>query len=294
MFVPPYRISLSGGGIKGFAHIGALEVLEAKDLLKTVREYVGISAGAFCALGMCIGCSIFEMRELVMRMDFQSIQHIDPETVLNFPETYGIDNGLNLEKLLAAVLKAKHVAPNITFAQLEAMRIGPNLRVFATNITKCIPQEFSAALTPDIEVCVAVRASMSVPIYFTPVKIFGTGDLFLDGGISNPSPFPHLKYSQQIHTLAIVFGDDHKQAENIDNIYDFLYQVCYSLDYLDVVRYKAKWAANTIKIQCGRVNSIEFGAGLELKNRLINAGRRAAEEFLKSPGQRPVRRFSVA
>jgi len=294
MFVPPYRISLSGGGIKGFAHIGALEVLEAKDLLKTVREYVGISAGAFCALGMCIGCSIFEMRELVMRMDFQSIQHIDPETVLNFPETYGIDNGLNLEKLLAAVLKGKHVAPNTTFAQLESMQLGPKLRVFATNITKCIPQEFSAALTPDIEVCVAVRASMSVPIYFTPVKVFGTGDLYLDGGISNPSPFPRLTYSEQIHTLAIVFGDDHKQAQNIDNFYDFLYQVYYSIDYLDIVSFKSKWAANTIKIQCGRVNSIEFGAGLELKNNLINAGRRAAEEFLKSPGQRPVRRFSVA
>jgi len=294
MFVPPYRVSLSGGGIKGFAHIGALEVLEQRGLLKGVREYVGISAGALCAFGICIGCSLAEMRKLVTQLDFQSIQHLDPETMLNFPDTFGMDTGANLEKLIITILKARHPEPAITFKQLLSKRIGPKLSVYATNIMKCLPQEFSAAKTPDVEVRFAVRASMAVPIYFTPLKDETTGDLYLDGGIMCPSPFKFLSYDEQLHTLAIVFGDRHKQVGRIDTVYDYLYQLYFSLDYSETLAFKALWPTNTIQIECGRVNSIEFGAGVEMKDRLIEAGRRAAEMFLKSPGQRPVRRFSVA
>jgi len=294
MFVPPYRISLSGGGIKGFAHIGALEVLKEQGYLKAVKEYVGISAGALCAFGVCIGCTLPEIRKLVTHLDFQSIQHIDPETMLNFPDTFGIDTGANVDKLLVAILKAKHLEPGITFAQLKARRVGPTLRVYATNITKCVPQEFSAARTPDVEVRFAVRASMAVPIYFTPLKDAATGDLYLDGGIMCPSPFKHLTYDEQIHTLAIVFGDEHKQMSRIETVYDFLYQLYYSIDYSETVIFKAMWPTNTIKIECGRVNSVDFGAGIDMKDRLIEAGRRAVEAFLKSPGERPLRRFSVA
>ena len=294
MFVPPYRVSLSGGGIKGFAHIGALEVLEARGLLKGVREYVGISAGALCAFGICTGCSLAEMRKLVTHLDFQSIQHIDPETMLNFPDTFGMDTGANLEKLIVTILKGRQLEPDITFKQLAEKRVGPLLSVYATNIMKCLPEKFSVEKTPDMEVRFAVRASMAVPIYFTPLKDEATGELYLDGGIMCPSPFKFLTYDEQIHTLAIVFGDKHKQVGRIDTVYDYLYQLYFSLDYSDTVAFKAMWPTNTIQIECGRVNSIEFGAGMEMKDRLIDAGRRAAELFLKSPGQRPLRRFSVA
>jgi predicted acylesterase/phospholipase RssA len=40
MLIPPYRITLSVGGLKGIAHIGALEVLSERGYLKSLREYV--------------------------------------------------------------------------------------------------------------------------------------------------------------------------------------------------------------------------------------------------------------
>jgi predicted acylesterase/phospholipase RssA len=294
MYVPPYRISLSGGGIKGFAHIGALEVLQERGLLGAVKEYIGISAGALCAFCICIGCSFTDIRKMIARLDFGSIRDVGPETILNFPEEFGIDSGANLERLLGALLRGKGLAPNITFRELAGKRLGPALRVFATNLNRCVAEEFSAKKSPDTEVRFAVQASMSVPIYFIPVRHPQTGHLFLDGGIMSPSPFAHLSYEERLQTLAISFGDEYKPKDSIDNLYEFIYQLYYSLDYNASVSLAREWADNTIVVNCGRINIIDFEAGAETKEVIMNAGRSAAMKFLKTPGQRPVRRFSVS
>ena len=293
MFIPPYRISLSGGGIKGFAHIGALEVLKEHGLLSAVKEYIGISAGALCALCICIGCSFAEIRNIILRLNFGSIRDIDPAIILNFPDTFGMDSGANLEKLLTALLRGKGLDATITFKELAARR-GGALRIFATNINLCVAQEFSAIKTPDTEVRFAVQASMSVPIYFTPLKEPRTGHLFLDGGIMCPSPIKYLSYEESLHTLAISFGDSDKRTKSINNLYEFIHQLYYSIDYEQSVNLKRQWQQNTIIINCGKINMIDFEAGAEAKEAIMEAGRRAAASFLKTPGRKPVRRFSVA
>jgi NTE family protein len=293
MIIPPYRVSLSGGGIKGFAHIGALEVLEEHGLLHAVKEYLGISAGALCAFAVCIGCSLKEIRGIGTGLDFGQIRDLDPETVLNFPDTFGLDTGANLEKLLIALLKGKGLEPNITFQELATRKSRPTLRVFATNMNMCVAQEFSAAASPDTEVRFAVQASMSVPIYFKPLKEASSGHLFLDGGIMCPSPMKYLAYEEQLTTLAIAFGDKHKRTEKINTLSEFIFQLYYSLDYHESVELKARWPMNTITIETTGVNMLDFEAGIDTKSLVIDAGRRAAAAFLKSPGQKPVRRFSV-
>lgn len=292
--MPPYRISLSGGGIKGFAHIGALEVLQEHGLLNSVKEYIGISAGALCALCICIGCSFSDIRQIISRLDFGTLRDIDPVTVLNFPDTFGIDTGANLERLLIALLRGKNLSPKTTFKELANKKVGPALRVFATNINRCAVQEFSSKLSPDTEIRFAVQASMTIPIYFTPLKDPHTGHLFLDGGIMSHSPFRFLTYEERIHTLAISFGDKHKLKDVIENLYDFISQVYYSIDYQHSVQLKSEWCDNTIIINFDRFNSINFEAEAEMKLSIMDAGRRAASAFIKAPGQKPVRRFSVS
>ena len=294
MFIPPYRVSLSGGGIKGFAHIGVLEVLQERGYLKHVREYIGISAGALCAFCLCIGCSLTELHEIVTRLDFGSIRDFDIDTIMDFPETFGIDTGANLDKLLIALLRGKGLDPSTTFEELAARKIGPTLRVFATNMNTCLVQEFSRKESPGVEVRIALHASMCVPIYFKPVKEPLSGHLFLDGGISHPSPFKYLTREEQAHTLAVVFGYKDKPTEKIPDLATFLHQLYYSLHFQETVETIDKWSIRMIQVDCGGISSIDFEAGVEVKNKVIEAGRRAAETFLVSPGIKPVRRFSVS
>ena len=294
MNIPPYRIALSGGGIKGFAHIGVLECLEQHGMLRAVREYVGISAGALCALCLCIGCSLPELRNMILLLDFGLIRDIDPETALNFSETFGIDTGANLAKLLTAILKSKKIPQGCSFAELEAKSLGPSLRVFATNINRCRAEEFSARLTPDVDVCFAVQASMSIPVYFTPLRHPVSSHMYLDGGILCSSPFHYLSEEEKAHTLSIVFGDSHKPRESIETLLEFLSQVYYSTDFDHSVGLKNSWPKQTITVPCAGINTIDFEANHEEKERIITAGYKAAEAFLRTPGRPPVRRFSLS
>ena len=294
MLIPPYRITLSGGGIKGIAHIGALEVLSEHGLLKALREYVGISAGALVAFCLCIGTSLSELRMVISLLDFGLIRDLEPETLLSFPETFGIDSGENLEKLLKAILRARRLPTEITFAELAAAKIGPNLRIITMNLNTCIQQEFSAECSPSASVCMAVRASMSIPIYFSPVKDPLTGHYLSDGGIYFSSPFVFLKEDERRHTLSITFSDKHKPKDEIANLQVFLMQLYYSLDFKIALDLRERWGPNILSIDCGVVNVINFEAKADEKMTLMDAGRTSAEKFLKSPGPKPMRRFSLS
>ena len=293
MNIPPYRISLSGGGIKGFAHVGVLEALDAQGLLKNVKEYIGISAGALCALCLSIGCSLPELRQIVLLLDFGLIRDVDPETAFNFTETFGIDTGANVKKLLSVILRGKKLNPQCTFAELEARKLGPSLRVIATNINTCRGQEFSAKVSPNSHVAFAVQASMSIPIYFTPMRDLNSGHLFLDGGVICSSPFNYLSDEEKRYTLSIVFGDAHKPSETITSLYGFIAQLYYSSDYERSVGLKESWPANTLSVPCDGITAIDFEANMEEKEAIIAAGYKAAVRFLSTPGRPPVRRFSI-
>jgi predicted acylesterase/phospholipase RssA len=218
---------------------------------------------------------------------------MDPETALNFTETFGIDTGANVNKLLSAILRGKKLEPHCTFAELEALKLGPSLRVFATNINTCRAQEFSATISPNDEIRFAVQASMSIPIYFTPLRHPDSGHLFLDGGIMCSSPFKYLSDEEKRHTLSIAFGDDHKPTETIDTLYGFISQLYYSTDYEQSLELKAGWPANMLIIPCGGITVIDFEVNQEGKEKIVAAGREAALRFLSTPGKPPVRRFSL-
>ena len=55
----------SGGGIKGFALIGAIEVLESKDF--TFKRLAGTSAGSILAALIAAGYTSREIMDLMMR-----------------------------------------------------------------------------------------------------------------------------------------------------------------------------------------------------------------------------------
>lgn len=293
MLIPPYRITLSGGGLKGLAHVGALEVLSERGYLKSLQEYVGISAGALVALSLCIGTSLSALRMVVSLLDFGLVRDLDPETMLNFPETFGLDTGANIEKLLKTILKARKLSPTITFQELADAKLGPALRVITMNLNTCLPQEFSAKKTPCAEVAMAVRASMSIPIYFPPVRDPVSQHYLSDGGVYFASPFIYLSEEERRHTLSIAFNDTHKPKEEITGLAGFLMQLYYCLDYQAAQDLRRGWSQNIMYLDCSSVSLLQFEASQEDRIALMEAGRRGAEDFLKGPGRKPARRFSV-
>lgn len=288
MKIPPLRIVLSGGGIRGVAYIGVFLELEKQGFLKNIKDVLGVSCGAMFGFAHVLGYTPIEMYNLAYSLDFSLLQNIDPDVTLNYFTTYGVDDGSNLEKFLESLVRNKGLSKTITFQELyEKTHI--LFRCYAVELHCSSLKEFSYKTTPNCDVLFALRASMCIPGYFIPV-VDGT-TLYVDGGIINNYPIDLLTYEEQQNTLGITFSQLHVTKEKIDSIDEFLSQVIacsYSINTVKVTRHE-------IVIPCGDFPLWKFHASQEERLHLIDCGRKAVEEFFsftrKTP---PLRRYSVS
>lgn len=189
-------IALSGGGARGFAHVGALKAIEEAGLRPDV--VAGVSAGSIAGSLYAAGVPVDEMLSQFSGLkftDFCSLAITDREGIFS------------LDKLSRFITKATGGCTD--FEQLKLP-----LYVGATNFDLGRPEEFhTGALGP------AVTASSSIPIVFCPVRI---GQYhYVDGGVLrnlpawtirdkcrtligiNCSPLPHHSYRRSLISVAM-------------------------------------------------------------------------------------------
>ena len=298
MIIPPRKLVLSGGGVRAVAHLGALQVLEAQNLLSHVQEYIGVSAGAFLAFSLCIGYSLKELQQIVLSFDFQLIRNVTPESMVEFPMSFGLDNGEKLHKLLHSIMRIKGIALDITFADLP---LNKSLRCYATDLYRCTFREFSREKTPTVKITTALLASMCLPAYFVPIEDPETGHMLVDGAVVHNYPMGFLSQEEVQQSLGIAFTYEHTNVESIPDIGSFFYQIfaCYYMPRTKLSEQKFK--ENTILIPCGQVAAWDFEASVEDRKGLITLGEKATKEFLDrmklgSGEARPkiTRRYSVS
>lgn len=295
-FIPPKRICFSGGGIRAVSYVGALEVLASHGLLTHVKEYIGISAGAFMAFSLCIGYSLEDLRKVCFEFDFGLIRNIEPENILDFFENFGIDNGDKLQRLLESLLKQKNLPNDLTFQEFyEKLPGQPQLRCFATDLNTCQPKEFSRSLTPNIKLIDALRASMSLTFYFTPIRDPETGHFLTDGGVLHNYPMNFLTADERKVSLGLTFSMDHATNKSISDIYDFLHQMfaCVYLPRNKKVMDEA--TENTIVLPNGDYPAWNFEASKTDRETLSTMAGEATLEFLRKGFIRKIeRRYSAS
>jgi NTE family protein len=294
--IPPRKICFSGGGIRAVAFVGALEILQKRNLLVNVKEYIGVSAGALIGFLLAIGYTLKELKKIVLEFDFGLIRNLEPENTLGFLEQYGLDNGANLQRLCEVVVKQKGISPTITFQELSEIQPPlPAFRCFATDLTTCESREFSLKTTPTVPIILALRASMCLPFYFTPIEDPITGHLLGDGGLINNYPMVFLPEEEQKYALGLMFSGEHAENKEIEHFYDFLLQI-FACIYMPRIREIQKsLAEHTILLPLGDFPSWNFEATKEERHILIQAAAEATSQFLERGNRmKPFRRFSVA
>lgn len=295
-FIPPKRICFSGGGIRAVSYVGALEVLVSHGYLKHVKEYVGISAGAFMAFALCLGYSLEDIKKVCFEFDFGLIRNMEAENILDFFENFGMDNGEKLLRLLESLLKQKNLPTNLTFQEFhQVMPLQPELRCFATDLNTCQPKEFSRVSTPTVKLTDALRASMSLTFYFTPIRDPSTGHLLTDGGVLHNYPMNFLTLEERQGSLGLTFSMDHASNKSITDIYDFLHQM-FACVYLP--RNKKvidEVVENTIVLPNGDYPAWNFEASREDREHLSNMAAEATRHFLQQGRTRKItRRYSAS
>jgi predicted acylesterase/phospholipase RssA len=293
--IPPKRIALSGGGMKGIAHIGALEVLQRRGLLKCVREYLGTSAGALVSLCLVIGYTLSELKGILCLLDFSQVQNIDFDTIIQFPDVYGLDDGKNVEKFVGILIRAKGLPDTITFEEFYEQRpTAYNLRVFATNLNTLSVHEFNVKNTPRVSLSFAILASMRIPFLFTPLRDPITDDILVDGALISHSPFNHISDEERNTTIGIVFNTHPSiKLTETTTFVDFIIK-CTLSTYKTVEReIFNKWSHRIIDINCDESISINFSIPRDQKELIIQSGCDAANAYFSRAYLKPTRRYSL-
>jgi predicted acylesterase/phospholipase RssA len=290
--VPPRRLLFSGGGIRVISYLGVLQVLHEESYLQHVKEFCGVSAGGLVALMLALGYKMSIIERFCFEYDWGNVRSVDPDGAFEFLETYGVDDGTNLEKLIHKILYHKGFGPNTTFGDLQSSGRVKSIRLWASDIQNMRPVEFSAVATPDFSVTLALRASMCIPLYFIPIKHPQTNVMLVDGGVFDNYPISYLTDEEAKETLGIVF-EFQKTPQEVNDFSGFISLLTagyYKPSYQSLVKTHRE---RTIVIPCAEFSSLNFEASVEERQMLAAIGRKAATEFLNSTGNPPQRRKSI-
>ena len=286
-FVRIENLVFEGGGVKGIAYAGALDVLERRGLIASIRGVAGTSAGAYTAMLVAIGCDAAQIRALATATDYAALEdHCDP---LRLATKYGLYAGGALLTWIEQGVAARGLPADVTFAALAASG-GRDLRVFATDLTTRDVREFSQRATPDVAVAHAVRASMSIPLMFAAWRFpEGVPDdhVYIDGGVVMNYPIaafddasaPGATLGFRLRPSADravpgVNGFDHPVAYA-----ESLYACLVRAQTIDVLHSPADRARTVLIDDCGYA-MMDFHLGAKDYDRLVACGVAATTAYL--------------
>jgi predicted acylesterase/phospholipase RssA len=274
-----------------------MKALKKANLLHSVTEVIGVSGGALFALLFSLGYTLNEIERLSLQFDFTLLRNIDMELACMFPITFGLDTGENLEKLIHSILRQKGFSASTTFADL-ALSCPIQFRCYATEIQSSTIREFSAKATPTTSVLFAVRASMSLPFLYTPVKDPHSSDILMDGGILHNHPISFLTSAEAADTLSVQFIEDisYEPSQEDPGILDMFRYVYNGVIRLRANPYDTIYPENILSIPMGSAETaMSFEQSTEDKAAAIAIGEQKTTEFLQE-NHRPLprRRFSAA
>ena len=164
LFKTKIGLTLGSGAARGLTHIGVLKALDELDI--KIDCISGTSIGALIGAGYAMGMSWQEMEEIALKTDWKLMTKI-------FSPTLSLSSLTN-DRYLNEFLKG--IFGDITFEDLKI-----SLGVVAADI-----ESGKMLVINSGSILKAVRASISIPVIFSPVSYESYH--LVDGGLVNPTP----------------------------------------------------------------------------------------------------------
>lgn len=174
---------LSGGGARGFAHVGAIEELESRGY--TINSIAGTSMGALVG-GVYAAGKMNEYKEWVYNLDKQKIFKL-------------LDFSFSNQGLIKGDKVLKTMKEFIPDANIEDLKIKYTATAFDLAHNKEIVFREGSLYN-------AIRASISIPTVFTPII---RGDsVLVDGGVVNNIPINNAIRTKNDILIAVYVNAD--------------------------------------------------------------------------------------
>ena len=293
-YYPFKNLVFEGGGVKGAAYAGVIEVLEPAAILPQIKCVAGTSAGAINATLVSLNYNADETVQMMMDTDFSKFEDgSDLGGPIRFIEDYGWFKGDYFLNLMKGYICKKTGSEETTFAELlnPPKPVEPafkELYVFGTDVSQQRWQEFSHRTTPDMKIADAVRISMSIPFFFEARSY--KGDVYCDGGVLYNYPIDFFDPTKDGYrtptqeTLGFHFYNPGGAAPPpINDVWRFTGGVMDAILDLQDIQLQANPGdeSRTVFIDTLGVSFTDFHLSDETKLALIAQGRTATADYLK-------------
>lgn len=265
---PKIGLVLSGGGAKGFAHIGVLKVLEEAGV--KVDYIAGTSMGAVIGGLYASGYSATQIDSIFYNTDFDELlQDYIPRSSKSFYEKRN-------DQMYALTLPFDKLKIGVPIALSKGM-YNYNLLSKLTHKVRHV-RDFNKLPIPflciatDIEkgeqvilkegyLAQAMLASSAFPSLFSPVEI--DGKLLIDGGVVNNYPVEEIRKMGADIVIGVDVQDDLKDRNSLKDATRILVQIT-NLDMIKIMKDKQKLTDIYIKPEVSVYGVISFNEGQEI------------------------------
>ncbi len=277
---PGVGLTLSGGGARGFAHIGVLHILDSLDV--RVDYISGTSIGALIGALYASGYSASDIEKFILETDWDllfssrvDVSYIHPRhrervgrEIISIPiekRRFVIPTGaIEGQQLWNAM---GEVFFPVNFAN-DFSKLNKPFACIATNI-----ETGSAVVLNDGNLIKAIRASMAIPSVFTPVNI--NGEMLVDGGSVNNFPTDVVVDMGADFVIGVNVARGLRPEQELRTPIDILYQMAF---FQDANTFQTnRYLANLyIEPALRDVSVLDFSDAAEI----IEQGREAARLFI--------------
>lgn len=277
-----FALIMKGGGAKGLAYVGALQVLEQYGYRFT--WFVGTSAGAITAVLLAAGYTANELEDILRKTDFKQFRDVTFLKLLpNIIIRRGLFSGDELKIWIESLLNAKlKINQGDVYIKLRQLHKGNKNRLTIYALVKNVGAKDFDSHQPDTsgyDASWTVRASASIPYFFT--RTFSQDGYVFDGGLSHNYPIDVFltKYNEdkKLNFLGLYLGSNsviYKQNGNV--LSDMLDSWLTGNDKTGLIKYGEK----TVVIDPFPITTLQFDLHEKEKEFLLAVGKASALEFL--------------
>jgi NTE family protein len=249
MFPPAIGLALSGGAVRGIAHIAVLDVLEQEGI--PIHAIAGTSAGSIVGALYAAGMPLSQIKRILLTAKWKDVLK------LTIPKK-GLISSEGIYRFMDDILPVKKFSGLlIPFAAVATdLHTGEKVSITSGSVAK------------------AVQASCSLPVIFTPTEI--NKKPLIDGGVASQIPVRTVR--EELGAKIVIAVNVNYKAIEFDQ-YDTIIKIAAHLSALWAsrnAREEEKLADVVIQVNAQGIALYDLSKSRELLRR----GRKAAEEKL--------------
>lgn len=270
---------LSGGGVKGFHILGAVQALNDAELISEVNTYIGTSIGAIICYMLAIGYTPIEIvisvhlnKWLERVQSFNLVAMINGNGATSFTTIYE-----SLEKM--TLIKIGRL---LTLKKLQE-EFGKTLICTTYNMTTCNVEYLGPDNYPDLPCLTALRMSANIPLVFERFKYMD--NFYVDGGLGDNFPITKgVEVGNKVIGLYLEVSKQSLRDEPEDGI------LAYFVRLLQVpIIQSTKFCSQMVKDHCTIIpistpnlrNALQFDVKSKDRLEMFSNGYRSVNEFIE-------------